>query len=725
MHHRIILVIAMISQINSTAHASDPTPSAASPQWAIEAAATAPGASGLAENQKQDVLVWITGDTRHAAEEVYLLVEKPFDQIQPAIQEALSRLGQFEYNQREEPLSEISPEWIQVLLAHRPEVRAELAQEFEYPKLERAHKTGAITAEEVQQRMARARENLDYLATYRGKHAAFKVPYKFFSANQDKVSGFFGGSASELYVWVLDVSAVFGHSATAVRISRSDTYPNPALKKPRKFNMLSTTSAKVGGRAVPAKVFEAVRTCLTAASGEVPPRIAPLPQAWVEPVAPAAAERKPVLVAPRHADAAIAAETVNWGLNSRLSSLYRLLPLPDGDVLVSVEAGLAVTLQRLHADAGGWRAQTVWQGADSVRDLAISADGRTVWFRGASGRDATPRMHAYDVKTHNVRSYNTVRAEAGRAIDARRRDTPAEREDDWKTANKSLQSADWELTGTQLPVFFEHVIGAGLLGGNQFEVVASAGLPASEAVDWTFHTATRNGRETYVRQHPVRWRDRRRYWTEDSIGINELESDSGRILRAIPLPPRNGGSQFSQGYPEYQHGPSNTPPPSGMAPWVPTSLGSPEAGWIAVGFMILSEADSKLEKGGSHPSDTRAAQAADERYFGMHVVDTERGALRFSALLGTANSLSATARSAHGRLLALAADRNRVALWDIRTGVSPVALSGPYKDLRAVAFSWDGVYLWAVYRDGLRRWKLPAAIRDAATAGNFPDQSHD
>jgi len=44
-------------------------------------------------------------------------------------------------------------------------------------------------------------------------------------------------------------------------------------------------------------------------------------------------------------------------------------------------------------------------------------------------------------------------------------------------------------------------------------------------------------------------------------------------------------------------------------------------------------------------------------------------------------------------------------------------------NIHALAFSWNGVDLWAFCDGGLLHWRLPDGMKDEASSGSFPEQS--
>jgi hypothetical protein len=205
----------------------------------------------------------------------------------------------------------------------------------------------------------------------------------------------------------------------------------------------------------------------------------------------------------------------------------------------------------------------------------------------------------------------------------------------------------------------------------------------------------------------VRWRDTKAFWTKDSHGVAELDAESGRVMQAWATPRPGGGSIWH----------------------VPAPIGSPEANWIATGF-IFGYGSLDVER---IPPALRPipGDRNDEPFVGMHVINLKDGHI-LSALLGRFSTLQAAARSANGKFLALGSShmygsgsKSQVVLWDIKQGHTPVRLdtSKIQGEMFGLAFSWNGAELWAMGRGNLFRWRLPEPLRDAAVNGSFPEQS--
>ncbi|WP_233874637.1 hypothetical protein [Paraburkholderia adhaesiva] len=356
---------------------------------------------------------------------------------------------------------------------------------------------------------------------------------------------------------------------------------------------------------------------------------------------------------------------------------------------------------RLHQANGGWKAEEIWRGEEGAGQLALSANGHTAWFDGASTRQATHEWFAYDVDARRLTHYAMTRSDADRG---------------------DFGSLRWELAGDQLPAVFDHNISLGdrqknPLGGVLLSVLRPTAPPSLAHDAWPFGTAFLSARQAMMGADmegntliwPVRWRDPKVFWVEDQPGIAELDAASGRVLRALALPQR-----FGFGAPD----PHNA---TGVAQGAPTPLGSPEAGWIATGFEL------RLADDGHMPSSLYSVSNDNGSFVGMHVVNLKDGHA-LSALLGRSEKLAAAARSAHGRFLALGGMKPgspHVVLWDIAQARTPVQLeTSSRSELHAVAFSWNGADLWALGDRELFHWSLPDSLRDAAAKGSFPDQSH-
>ncbi len=690
--------------------------------WSLGQATESNMASALAVSQKDSVLLWTGPGTSRAAATAYLVVDAPFASVQPAVQQALAGLGQFESSHTDRPLAYQLNGWDEVLLSRRPDLREALAARFVHPQLELARQQGAITAAELDLRMAQARADIASVPQNRIGLDSFKVTYASYHAQQNASYGLMGRSHSELSVSVFDVSPAFGRPMTAVRVSRGDESPNPrysVFSGLRDFSIMGGTHTQptLTSSVVPAAVFNAVRTALVAVSSSDRVQIAPGPAPWVASVEPPITAPAITLVAPRTDRAPLDAELLPWSEVAGLSGdmityLHDLLTLPNGDILISAGEIRTARVWRLQQVDGSWNSELVWQGTEGGRQLALSADGRTVWFDNTQPDGRRSALVSYNVLTRQTQAFLPHRVDGQGHI-------PADADEG---SLRDLRR--WELTGSQLPAFFDHSYlprGDTPLGRDVFQVLQPA-LPApalAQASTWAFKPAVNALRQSMMNVRmkgntliwPVRWRGQQSMWVEDQAGVAELQADSGRVLRAYRVPQRFGEIDRVDA--------------SGVAQWVPVPLGSPQADWVALGFVLM------LPDRGSLPPNLDGPEAK-QRFVGMHVINVKDGHVCLSALLGRSNELRAAARSSNGQLLALGSDGvsydlgGTAALWDTKACQPSVGLTVPARtgSLRALAFSWNGADLWALTNKGLLRWRLPDGLRDPARAGSMPDQSH-
>ncbi|SFN03768.1 hypothetical protein SAMN05660284_00342 [Formivibrio citricus] len=666
--------------------------------WRIETAHERMATSAPAIEAQERIVVWGEGRKTSPARAVHIRVDAPYAQVLPLVRQTLARYGSFELDETPGNLKYFSSDaWPEVLLSWRPDLRAALARRFQFPHLELAGQEGALTPDEVAARKAAALASTFSVPQNRAELSEFHVKHAALSAVLERGAESSRQGLSRLQVNVFDASTFFGMPVTAISIARHDTYPNPdytlgrILKETVKFNVLGGSHTYPVSRSslVPADLFESMLAALEPLGPDARLQIADTPLRWKK-IPPPAEEIKPRFIKPDGAAPVLTAEAIPLPMLAKTHYARDLLPLPDGDVLLALEtykpAGLVVQLWRLHEANGQWQTALVWEGWRGLAKLALSADGRSVWFTATQADKAPLRWHVYDVQARSLASH---------AIDA-------------DTLNDSYREGalrrDWSLDARQRPVFARSDYGGkGLLGRHLFQVWRPVSEPPQTGEAWEFKPALSSPRQAMMESliQLVSWRGSNHIWTEDPYGLAELDSGTGRVLRAIPLPRRFLGESTT-----------------GIANWVPKPLTSPQRGWIAVGFVLTPELSSS------------AARPCRERSVGMHVVNLRRGDVPFSALLGCASSLRAAAHSANGRYLALGAKHPPpdltplAALWDMDRATSVTLAAPGNAELSRMAFSWNGASLWALSRRALLRWRLPPSLRDGAQAGSFPEQSY-
>ena len=695
---RIVTLIAAIAGLTQMDIASAQDETSATPEWSVAPASEVADASAIAKHNKERILVWNRPKGLEPAAAAYLLIDAPFAQVQPAVQKALADFGRFETRSGANPLRVHFEFWDKVLLSRRPDLRDAIAERVVRPQLQLALREGALTQEEVDRRMAAARASITTSITNLDDLEEFRQTYSTYSASQKRRFGLSRDTGSELRVNVFDVSATFGHPATAVKIDRQDAFANPALKVKREFNVLRTIAPTVLTGTVPAPLFEATRSALEALPGGESVQVALNPKVWIKPIEPtqsSALTRGLVLTPPQADRPPIQAEVLRWESIAELREddfafPHDLLTLPDGDLMVRADNAGATRVWRLHRDGERWQADLVWQGNYGRRRLSISADGRTVWFAATPTGEQEEQLFSYRVDTQQVTAYSPTRTND---------------DDSWSYWSM-------ELDGQQRPTFFDDDSlrnPSTPLGRRWFEGFQPSGEAPESGGPWPFRRAFAPIRQSVMsdRIRPVRWRGGS-FWTEDSRGIAELDGSTGSVLRSQASPLRYGPPDGSEDEP---------------ASGVPTALGSEEGHWIAVGFMMLLHDEGRL------PPKLDGKPDGNDRFVGMHVIDVDDGRVRVSALLGQSDSLKAAARSANGRWLALASrnlhDRTQTAaLWEIgESGRSLRLNSATSYEASSLAFSWSGNEVWAMCRYGLLHWRLPDELKDPARQGSFPEQS--
>lgn len=630
--------------------------------WRIEPARNLSDTSALAVTFDEHLLAWIKQGTASPAEGVYLVIDAPFDQIQAAVQAALATSGKFISFKDDVAITNLAQEWGPALLSRHTDLREELAQYFDDPKLEKSYRDGRITAAEMKQQKMEARafmysphDNSSHSGTACNEHIPIcQTVFKEHLLWQRHIFDINNNRLSELKIIISDFSFIFNRPTTAIFIQRRDTYTDP-----RHSQLRDLFKSVFGGReiltqtVVPADIFKKIRVAIVSGTKKEP-IITPSPLVFIKLPAPTPA---PIFnfVTPDKAAVALAPTAMDWSKvkgvppnRQRLDSDFKafdFLPLRDRDILILAsvldkQLLSSNQLMRLHKTAGPWEVRPLWKGHDA-KGLMASEDGKAVWFtEKALGTDQTQQL------CHDLTSGIT-------------------------TIIKEETSAAGQGCSSRAPL--------------KFDAKASRRENAG----------------------PVAWRNPHRRWIEDERALAEYNTHDNRLLRAIELPQREGKPRVDRLY--------------GKAPWAPAPLGSPESHWIGVGFVLTGYDEQFQPLPGEEGA--RYSGSSGDRIVGMHVVDVKNNKVRFSALLGQASSLQAAARSSNGRMLALGANDERVVtLWDTEKATAPLKLSIHY-DVNKLDFSWDGSELWATSGQKLLYWSLPKPLWDASRNGSFPDQS--
>lgn len=251
----VVLVLSGVSSAMAQCRPLKSTP------WKIEQAAVAlhtaaesgvdPTQLEIAIRNKESVLLWTgqdvvikpgdlfnkTEDLTKIAWKANLLIEAPFEKIQPAIAQMLTGFGKF--------------------VSHNEQISINDAPDDDW--------------EDV--RLSRGLSPLGGQLTYAS-----------YFAKQDQSYGITKRWHSFLKIQVFDASWMFRHPATGVIISRSDVVPNSAFHFGDHFDISpfnpATKSRQSGGSVVPGTLFEAIRTAMTAAGQSAELYVAYSPKIW-------------------------------------------------------------------------------------------------------------------------------------------------------------------------------------------------------------------------------------------------------------------------------------------------------------------------------------------------------------------------------------------------------------------------------------------------------------
>ncbi|MFT0545882.1 WD40 repeat domain-containing protein [Allopusillimonas ginsengisoli] len=166
-------------------------------------------------------------------------------------------------------------------------------------------------------------------------------------------------------------------------------------------------------------------------------------------------------------------------------------------------------------------------------------------------------------------------------------------------------------------------------------------------------------------------------WVDDDQGVAELNPQTGRVLRSIAVPPR---VQAPPGLPHFPY-----LDPRAARTYAP-GVASAKGKWLATAFRL---------------DDQSSGHSA-----GVHVLDTDKAALLYSAVLPDADQVRLVAASPDGRWLAVHSYGRNLVLWDVRAGTNPLHLLVPHVTLSDLTFSLDSNRLIGVGNEHVLTWPL-------------------
>ncbi|ASK34066.1 hypothetical protein CEK62_06540 [Alcanivorax sp. N3-2A] len=657
--------------------------------WRLVGAGEVLDAEVPAVRHGESVLAW--SEPLQAANAMEILVQAPYARLRPALGEALAEIG-ITLTDTTSPLAYQREGWGAVMMSRHPAWRAAVVADNSEPRLRAALADGAIGEQELQTRLARERADAFSVPQARIKVAELQRQYASAHGGKTRRYGLLRRSSTELIVHLDDAGEALGLPATAIRIQRTDTYPNPNYHWRDLFDLFGGQRPSLTRGLVPAEALRAVLAAIDASAPEAAVRFNQTPTPWVAPVTspeppPRADFRRPDAAAP-----VLQPDTLDWrallGATDRDSYLPRaLITLPGSDLLIAArvrdDRGVSVGLWRLSPDQP--QVRLLWRGARGLRQLYLDEKGQQVWFLAAPEAGQPMQLYRYRPADQSLDAFPTHFSDP--------------QEPDFDTA------VVWRLGEDSLPRFYHHHLGLGARTRDTLDRYDPVGEPARP---WRFSRAARATRADMVpgRLRLAHWRGAG-WWVEDSTSLARLNTGNGRVETVIALPHRFG----HPGDDQEQFGRTGRIP----------ALGAPSAGWLATTF----ERDGSGQSGsGQRSSQLKSNEGG--RLNGMRITGLSGDTASFSAVLGDAPVLAA-ARSGGGALLAMAADAGprqpaSLALWDIQRAVTPVQpRGGAWGAPKALTFSWRGDTLWALYNQVLVRWRLPGALADPGA----PDQSND
>lgn len=165
-------------------------------------------------------------------------------------------------------------------------------------------------------------------------------------------------------------------------------------------------------------------------------------------------------------------------------------------------------------------------------------------------------------------------------------------------------------------------------------------------------------------------------WVEDGQGVAELDPDNGRVTRSLQVPARHNGLPGASPWPGLDSRAMSVDLPG---------IVSAKGQWLATAFNLEEKDGDPL--------------------VGVHLFDTDKGDMLYSAVLPDAGSVRLTAASSDGRWLALYGGTGTVFLWDVRGDSPPLRLASPGVTLADLTFSDDGRYLYGVGNEHILTWQ--------------------
>ncbi|MGJ8224552.1 hypothetical protein ACSGEN_17705 [Klebsiella pneumoniae] len=637
-----------------------------------------------------NILLWSDGNKRVAANEATLLIDGNWQTLAPVLSGLLEKEN-FKLQTTSMPITRLEKDWGQVLLSRRPEIAVRLAQQFIAPTLRRAAQDGDITPAEVEQKIEWAISQHLLWGVWRDPkqlqpELQQDIPIIIASKTYNA-----GVSKRTTYMQIMDAGLFFGQPKVALTLTTCDITPNPeySIKKAAENGKARLADSSLFGtniqklkryltdRFVPAESIKPILAHLK--ENNISSELASTALAWVKttPAEDKMPERQPQEAAQ---SVTISVETI--ALNdifpdtddSRRIESYQ--ELPQGNALFATtrfdrEQQSQVAELYITKPEDPRQVTQLWQGKRLSR-LILVHQGAKAWF------EAFPRQwFALDISNHKITAMTAP-----------------------QTESDAYSLASWFHDTHDEPIAYYTDYsdeGKGCLVFRRMD----PRLPATENV--IFRTC-RNYYASGNSIQAVRIITSGYFWLEDSNGLVKLNAKTGRAESSYSVPFRTEGDPRTRTMKL-----SN----DDIARNSPSPLGSREAHWIALHYAYLFPPVNNLNK----------------RRIGTYFNDSLSGKWRFSAELKNADSIDATARSAHGRFYAQAGcekpsgSGTRIDIWEVATATRIASLQRPkYCGLQGMAFNWQGNTLILVYRGKWLRVRMPDGMQDAASADAIPEQ---
>ncbi len=576
--------------------------------------------------------VLILGERRRKpSEAVVILLDAPFESVRPVVADVWARRG-YAVDKAPLPMADLGESWRRLMLAAQPDLRAVLVNEVYGPALAQAVKDGALTESERRHRLQRLAARVQAAPETLRRASTFRETMQRARYHRERRINADARQVDDYSV--LDLRPIMGRPATAVTIQREHRLRRPQ----RLLSGLADTPQFLNQSLVPAGDFQATLQALQQALPDAALRLAASPEVWVPSVPMPKTRPAPNW---RHPAQGPRIEPKVRSLRTTDALILRVVqPQPDGVLVVGVQRearlnGESVLIAQLWRLVPGAAAPKVlWQGLGGADDLHANASGTRFWFTGQPLNGAPTTLFQY-------RQGQGVTALDVSATDRQR-----------------LAFAQWWMDDEGPVIAAYSVLDLRRLEGS------------------TLSPARRVPRQDWFPNGLRLLAGGDAPWVEDGQGVAELELNSGRVKRALPVPARRDALPGTSPWPGLD--------PSAMMVTSPGVV-SAKGQWLATAF--------RFEKWEGKP------------LVGMHLLDTDKGELLYSAVLPDAVSVRLTAASNDGRWLAVYGGNGIVLLWDVRGDTAPSRLAVPGVALEDLVFSADGSHLYGVGNEHILTWR--------------------